>query len=214
MADSPFSDDDDFARARAGDAPALGRLLVQYADYLNILARLQISRRLQGKVDAADLVQDVFLDAHRQFPNFRGESRASFGAWLRSILAGKLAALIRRYCHALSRDVTLEQSLERELESSSDQLRQGITGGHSPSESAVRREEVSHLARALGALPPDYREVILLRQIEGLPFGVVAEKMGRSEDSVQKLWVRGLDALRKFLESPPAAADIAGANDS
>jgi RNA polymerase sigma-70 factor (ECF subfamily) len=213
MNDSPPLDDD-LALARSGDPAALGRLLLQYGDYLHILARLQISRRLQGKVDAADLVQDVFLDAHRQFPNFRGETRASFGAWLRSILAGKLAALIRRYCHALSRDVTLEQSLERELESSSDQLRQGMTGGHSPSESAVRREEVSHLARALEALPPDYREVILLRQIEGLPFATVAEKMGRSEDSVQKLWVRGLDALRKILDSPRTAADSARPGDS
>ena len=57
--------------ARAGTGPALGQLLELYSSYLALLARMQIGRRLQGKVDAADLVQDTFLEAHRHFPEFR-----------------------------------------------------------------------------------------------------------------------------------------------
>src|SRR5262249_19354471 len=82
--------------ARAGDAAARGRLLGLYSDYLKLLARLQLSRRLQGKLDASDVVQEVFLQAHRGFDNFVGGSEAELTAWLRRILASKLADQMRR----------------------------------------------------------------------------------------------------------------------
>src|SRR5213080_709075 len=59
-------------RARAGDVPAMGRLLELYRNYLKLLARLQIDRRLQGKADPSDLVQETFLEAYRDFAQFRG----------------------------------------------------------------------------------------------------------------------------------------------
>lgn len=202
MSPSNLDDIADLRAARAGDGAALGRLLEDYRGYLTLLARIQIGRRLQGKADAADLVQDTFLSAHRQFPQFRGETPATFAAWLRSILAGQLAHLIRRYCLAEARDVRLEQSLEQELDSSSEGLARGMTSpGNSPSESVARREELTLLSDALERLPADYRDAILFRQIEGLSFAEIARRMGRTEDSVQKLWVRGLDALRRLLDA-------------
>src|SRR5438552_8419126 len=83
--------------ARGGDAVAVGRLLELYRRYLTLLARVQIGQRLQGKVDPADLVQDTFLDAHRNFARFRGTTEAELVGWLRQILAGKLVDLLRRY---------------------------------------------------------------------------------------------------------------------
>src|SRR4051794_24252729 len=65
-------------RARGGDAAALGRIVESYTHYLTLLARLQIGKRLQGKVDPSDVVQDVFLEVHRQLPNFRGHSEGEF----------------------------------------------------------------------------------------------------------------------------------------
>lgn len=62
-------------------------MLERYRPYLLVLARMQINRRLQGKVDAADVVQEAFLAAHRDFTQFRGDSEAAFRAWLREILA-------------------------------------------------------------------------------------------------------------------------------
>jgi RNA polymerase sigma-70 factor (ECF subfamily) len=56
------------------------------------------------------------------------------------------------------------------------------------------------LAEALGRLPEDYREVIVLRHLESLTFREVAQRMNRSENSVQKLWVRALALLRRLLE--------------
>ena len=74
-------------QAKTGDNAVLGQLLGSYQNYLKLLARIEIGRRLQGKVDASDIVQETFLDAHRHFPNFRGQAEAQFVQWLRAILA-------------------------------------------------------------------------------------------------------------------------------
>jgi RNA polymerase sigma-70 factor (ECF subfamily) len=190
-------------QARGGDGEALGRLLERYRAYLTLLARVQIGRRLQGKVDAADVVQDAFLEAHRHFGQFQGQTEPVFVRWLRGVLAGNLAHLVRRYCKTRGRNVGLEQALVRELDSSSDVLENGLVAdGSTPSEQAARREQALLLAAALEKLPADYREVILLRQMDGLSFADVAARMARTEDSVQKLWVRALDRLRQVLDSP------------
>src|SRR5436305_7881295 len=93
--------------AQAGDPATLGRLLELYRRYLALLARVQIGQRLQGKVDASDLVQETFLEAHRHFGRFQGASEAQFVGWLRQILAAKLADLLRRYLGTQGRDVRL-----------------------------------------------------------------------------------------------------------
>jgi RNA polymerase sigma-70 factor (ECF subfamily) len=186
--------------ARAGRADALGQLLELYRNYLELLARLQIGRRLQSKVDAADLVQETFLDAHASFGNFRGETERELVAWLRRVLAFNLASLVRRYRGTRRRDVALERELACELDESSHALDRGfVAANSSPSQQAARREQAVVLADALGCLPPDYREVIVLRQLEGLTFPEVARQMNRSQESVKKLWVRGLARLRGAL---------------
>src|SRR5262245_25840756 len=116
--------------ARAGDGSALGRLLERYRAYLTLLARLQIGRRLRGKADPADVVQEAFLEAARHFPRFRGQSEPALAAWLRHILAACLAHLVRRYCGTQGRDVRLERVLEDELGRSSG-IDQGLVAGQS-----------------------------------------------------------------------------------
>src|SRR5438105_15042026 len=98
-------------QARAGDAGPLGELLELYRRYLAVLARVQIGQRLQGKVDASDLVQETFLEAHQNFARFRGTSEAELVRWLRQILAGNLADLFRRYLGTQGRDVRLEREI-------------------------------------------------------------------------------------------------------
>jgi RNA polymerase sigma-70 factor (ECF subfamily) len=187
-------------RARTADDGALGRLLERYRSYLTLLARLQIGRRLQGKADPADMVQEAFLEAARHFAQFRGETEPEFVAWLRQILATCLAHLVRRYFGTQARDVRLERMLEDELEQSSLAIDHGLIANQStPSQSASRREQAVILADALDRLTPDYREVIILRHLEGLTFPEVATRMVRSLDSVEKLWVRALPRLRQAL---------------
>src|SRR5262249_12173427 len=147
--------------ARTADRSALGRLLELYRNYLALLARLEIGRRLRAKVDESDVVQETFLEAHRHFGRFRGATEAELMGWLRQILAGVVANLLRRYYGTQRRNVRLERELADDLARSS----QGLVGGlaarqSSPSERAVRREQAVLLADALGRLPTAYREVI------------------------------------------------------
>ncbi|MGA2583974.1 MAG: sigma-70 family RNA polymerase sigma factor [Tepidisphaeraceae bacterium] len=186
--------------ARAGDEAATGKLLESYAKYLNLLAGVQIGRRLQGKMDASDIVQETFLEAHRQIANFRGHSEGELLAWLRRILAGQIALMCRRFLGTKGRDVKLERELMVQIDESSQALDRNLAqSGSTPSQHVSRREQAVLLAEALSKLPEDYRQVIILRHIEALSFPKVAEEMNRSEDSVQKLWVRALASLRKSL---------------
>jgi RNA polymerase sigma-70 factor (ECF subfamily) len=186
--------------ARAGDASARGRLLELYRDYLKLLARLQLDQRLQSKLDASDVVQEAFLQAHRAFDQFQGGSEAELTAWLRQILASKLADQMRRYYGSRQRNVRLERELVRDIDQSSSALNGELLAAQSsPSSQAERREQAVLLAAALEQLPESYREVIVLHHLEDLPFPEVARRMGRSVDSVKNLWLRALPRLRRLL---------------
>jgi RNA polymerase sigma-70 factor (ECF subfamily) len=187
-------------RAREGDAPTLGRLLDLYRPYLVVLARVQIGRRLQGKVDASDVVQEAFLGASRDFPRFRGTTEQEFLGWLRQVLASVLANLVRHYQGTQRRDVRLERQLAVELEQSSHALDRNLVAEQSsPSQQAIRREQSVLLAEALGRLPEEWRELLILRHLEGLSFPDVARRLGRTVDSVKKQWPRALVSLRRLL---------------
>jgi RNA polymerase sigma-70 factor, ECF subfamily len=197
----PDADPEQLLRlARAGDGSALGQLFELYRGYLELLARLQIGRRLQGKVDAADLAQETFLQGHEHFAQFQGTSERELVGWLRQILASRMEKLIRHYCGTQRRDVRLERQLAVELDQSSHLLDQGlVASGSTPSQRAVRREQAVLLANALRQLPDDYREVLILHHLQGLSMLAVAHRMGRSLDSVKNLWLRGLARLRHLI---------------
>jgi RNA polymerase sigma-70 factor (ECF subfamily) len=186
--------------ARAGDSLALGRLLQRYRSYLVLLARYQIGRRLQGKADASDLVQEAFLEAHRDFAQFRGATEAELAGWLRRILATNLANLVGRYCGTRRRDVRLERDLAAELDRSSRALDAALLAKQSsPSSQAARRDLAVILADALERLPEDYRQVLVLRHLEERSFPEIARLMQRTIDSVKNLWARALARLRQTL---------------
>ena len=186
--------------ARAGDGPALGQLLEGYRSYLTLLVRVQIGRGLQSKVDAADLVQDTFLEAYHTFARFRGSSEGEWVSWLRQLLASHLAMAVRHYYGTKRRDLRLERRLAVELDQSSRVLDRSLASAQSsPSQQAARREQAVLLAEALDRLPADYREVLILRHLEGLSFPEVAQRMDRTRDSVEKLWARALPRLRRLL---------------
>ena len=187
--------------AKRGDDIARGELLEGFRTYLELLARVEIGRRLQAKIDVADVVQETFLEAHRNFGNFRGDSEAEFAGWLRSILSARVSNLVRHYVTTQGRDLRREQPMEINVDQSSVLLDRGLWAQQSsPSQAAQRRERGVLLAEALDRLPRDYREVVILRHLEELTFPEVAERMKRTVDSVQKLWVRALANLRRMME--------------
>jgi RNA polymerase sigma-70 factor (ECF subfamily) len=193
------------AEARRGRGEALGRLLELYRNYLALLARTQIDLHVQGRVDASDLVQETFLDVCRDFGHFRGTSEAEWMAWLRKVLVCNLARVVQQQVLAQKRSARREVSLEQHLaalEQSSGKIEAALVGRHSsPSGQAQRRERAALVADHLARLSADYREVIVLRNLEGLPFAEVARRMDRSSGAVRILWVRAVDRLRQLLEA-------------
>ena len=186
--------------ARAGDETALGELLGLYRDYLKLLARLQVNRRLQRKLDASDVVQEAFLRAMRYFGQFRGTSESELLAWLRQILASCVINLARQFQGTQQRQIELERELQRELDDASQMLDKRLIVHSTPSQALAHRERGVLLANALAGLPPDYREAVVLRHLEGLSFPEIAKRMDRSTDSVKKLWARALARLRTAWE--------------
>jgi RNA polymerase sigma-70 factor (ECF subfamily) len=190
---------DDARRAEPG---ALDRLLESYRNYLRLVARAGIDPLLRGKADPSDLVQETLLKAHQHFDQFQGQTEPELTAWLRQILARNLADLARRYRASGTRGAAREQSLDDLLGSASRALGALVSpNGHSPSQSAQRRELGVVLADALAELTADYREVIVLRTLEGRGWDEVARAMGRSPDAVRVLWARALKKLRPLIET-------------
>lgn len=175
--------------------------LERYRSWLGLLARLRLEPRFRAKFDPSDIVQQTLLEAVRDWPRFRGQTEAERAAWLRRILAHVLLHEMRRYGGTRRRDVDREVSLDEALAESSRPLGAALAAPQtSPSEQAARHELERRLADALARLPADYAEVILLRNVEGLPHEEVARRMGRGAGAVRMLWVRALARLRQELD--------------
>jgi RNA polymerase sigma-70 factor (ECF subfamily) len=187
-------------KARKGESEALGRLLDSYRNYLRLLARTGIDASLRGQADPSDLVQETLLKAARNFGQFRGDNEAELAGWLRQILVRCLIDLARRDQGQGKK--LREQSLEEMLGRSSQALERVLaTDGSSPSASAERRDQAVVLSDALAELPPDYREVIVLHDLEQLDWDEVAARMGRTRNAARMLWTRALKQLRPLIEA-------------
>jgi len=173
--------------------------LEQYREYLLLMARLHMERRLQSKVDASDIVQETLLRAHEKRDQFRGQSEDELAAWLRQILANNLKQVCRKYGRQ-RRDVEFERSLEPSMESSSAKLEAWLAADLSgPPKKAERNEQVIRLAKALAQLPEDQRIVLETRHLRGESVAAISKSMCRSEQAVAGLLRRGLQGLRQLM---------------
>ena len=178
------------------------RSVENYRDYLLLLVRLQVGSRPRAKLDASDVVQQAILHAHEKRGQFRGGTENEWLAWLRAILANALAAAVRRI-DTQARDPARERSLEAELERSSSRLEVLLAADQtSPSERAVRGEELLRLAQAIAVLPEDQRRVVELHYLKGLAVAEVADQIGRTRPAAVGLLFRGLKRLRELLRDP------------
>jgi RNA polymerase sigma-70 factor (ECF subfamily) len=193
-------------QARAGDAAARERLFANCRDYLGLAARARVEARLRAKVDASDLVQQTLLEAHRGFERFQGATEAEWLAWLRRILDHNAADFVRRYRGTGKRQVGREVPLAG-ADSSAVGCPEPAAGDESPSANAIRHEGELALTAALAQLSPDYREVIVLRNLQRLPFDEVAKRMDRSRPAVQMLWMRAIQKLQEVMGGPSRRSD-------
>ena len=172
--------------------------------WLKLLAERQLSPALRGRIDPSDVVQQTLVDAWRGHQDFRGTTQAERLAWLRTILKRTLIRCNRDQLRTIKRGQGREQQLQAALEQDSVRLSHLAVDDRSGPESlAGKAEQTLHLAAALDSLSPEYREVLLLRHIDGLSHKQIAERLGRSNAATRMLWIRALEKLRSVYQARP-----------
>lgn len=197
---SPPSLSEVLEQARRGDAAARDRLFATCRSYVALLARANVEKWMQAKVDASDLVQQTLLDAHRDFDRFAGRTEAEWLAWLRQILNHNAGDAVRHFGVAEKRAAKREVSLGGAgPDDSAGFAWEPPAPGASPSQMALHNESELLLAEAIEKLPDDYRDVIVLRNLQRLPFDEVASRLNRTRPAAQMLWARAVQKLRELL---------------
>jgi len=185
-------------RAQQGDDSARQRLFAMGRNYMALVARAQVESWLRVKVDASDLVQQTMLEAHRGFDRFEGRSEKEWLAWLRKILTHNMADFVRCYRGTAKRGGR-ELPFRDPGATTAFGAREPAAPGPTPSQQFLQMDVELHLAEAIRQLPADYQEVILLRNLQRLPFAEVAERMERSRPAVQMLWMRAVRQLQEIM---------------
>jgi RNA polymerase sigma-70 factor (ECF subfamily) len=190
--------------ARQGDAECRERLFALCRSYLGFAARSQVETWLRRKVDASDLVQETMLEACRDFDRFAGRTEQEWLAWLRKILAHNAADFVRRYRGAAKRAAVREVPFRDPAESHAPGAPEPAADQLTPSQEFLQLDTELRVTAALAELPPDYQEVIMLRNLQRLSFNEVAERMDRSRPAVQMLWMRAIRKLQEKMEEVDA----------
>jgi RNA polymerase sigma-70 factor (ECF subfamily) len=189
-------------RAEAGDADGWRALLDRDRDRLRRMVALRLDRRLQGRVDASDVIQEAHLEAMTRLPEYLRDPAVPFFLWLRLLVGQRLALLHRRHLGAQARDVGREVSLYRGAlpEATSAALAAQLLGCLTrPSEAAVRAERKIRLQTALNAMDPLDREILALRHFEQLSNAEAARALGLDKSAASKRYIRALRRLKEFL---------------
>src|SRR5262245_1013226 len=165
--------------ARSGDREALGAVLQRCREYLLAIAERQVNPALRGKGGASDVVQQTFLDAHRDFDDFDGASLEELQAWLRRLLLNNAADFAKGFLGTDKRRLDREEQLPNAWRSSA--AGDLAAAAPTPSVDAMEMEQAERIRRCIETLPQDYQQVILGRYEEELSFAQIAERMGRTE---------------------------------
>src|SRR6516162_7313870 len=206
MTDLETTTDDLLRRARGGDAAALGELFAHYRDRLRKMVRLRLDRRVLGRLDASDVLQDAFLDVARRFPEYAAAPAVPFYVWLRALTGQRLTDLHRQHLGAKMRDAAQEVSLYRGAlpQASSASLAQQLLAGlTSPTQAAVRAEMQLKLQEALNSMDPIDREVVVLRHFEELNNIETAAVLGIETSAASKRYLRAIRRLKAILDQIP-----------
>jgi RNA polymerase sigma-70 factor (ECF subfamily) len=191
----PLVEGDLVERARNGDSEAFDLLCKPCAPHLQALVPRLIPEYLQRRVSVADILQDAYLTAFRRLGDFEHRGDGAFRAWLTQIVRNKVREVTRRYAGTAKRGAVAEVTRGARPETAAF-----VGGGPSPSQVAVAGELRDRVRAAVATLPPDYQEVLRLRQGEHLSLDETAQRMQRTKDSVKKLYARALDRLAEVLK--------------
>jgi RNA polymerase sigma-70 factor (ECF subfamily) len=207
-------------RAGQGDPQAVGDLFSRHRDRLRRMVQLRMDRRLQGRLDASDVLQETYLEFSRSLAEYLHNPSMPFFLWLRCVTGRKLHALHRKHLGTQVRDAGREVSLHHGAlpQASSVSLAAQLLGRHtSPSQAAMRAELQIRIQEALNGMDAIDREVLALRHFEQLSNAETAQTLGLSEAAASNRFVRALKRLKKILMAVPGLLDEppdAGAGNS
>jgi RNA polymerase sigma-70 factor (ECF subfamily) len=198
-------------RAAAGDQDAVSALFTCYRDRLRGMVRLRLNRRLQGRVDPSDVLQEAYLEICKHFTDYVRAPNLPFYLWLRHITGQKLIALHRQHLGAQMRDADREVSLYRGAlpQASSVSLAAQLLGRlTAPSQAALRAELQIRVQEALNGMDPLDREVLALRHFEMLSNTETAQVLGLKKSAASNRYIRALGRLKDILAALPDFADF------
>lgn len=195
MTAAPSSIAEMIARARDGDRDALGELLEQHRAYLKLITQRSIGNQLGGRLDASDIVQQTCLSAFGNIHKLLSDNPDEFAAWLRKVHERNVQNAVRDHVETQKRALDRQQSLDESGWRPELPAKQT-----SPSQRLLEGERAVQLAAAMQVLPPDQREAVRLRYLEGQSVEEIARQMQRTRFSVAGLIKRGLARLRGQLQ--------------
>lgn len=188
-------------RIAAGDPTAVDRLLERYRPRLRRMVEVHLDRRVAARADASDVVQEAMADAAVRLPDFARRANFPFYPWLRQIAWERLLQLHRRHIGAAKRSVMRERlAVEFESDPSVLPLAHWVAAKESsPSRRKVGEERRHELIRSLQELPEHYRQVIVLRHLEELPFDEIAAVLNLGVEAVRSRYRRAIERLHGIL---------------
>ena len=196
-------------RAGAGDREAATELS-RYRDRLRAMVRLRLNRRLQGRVDPSDVLQEAFLEISKGFPDYVRQPTMPFFLWLRHITGQRLIAAHRQHLGAQMRDAGQEVSLYRGAlpQASSVSLAAQLLGRlTSASQAAIRAETQIRLQEVLNGMDAMDREILALRHFEMLSNGEAAQVLGVKKSAASNRYIRALKRLKEAVAGMPGLLD-------
>jgi RNA polymerase sigma-70 factor (ECF subfamily) len=206
MTNSGTTTDTLLQRAEAGDTAALGALFAHYRERLRTMVRLRLDRRLAGRLDPSDVLQEAYLDVARRFPEYVAAPAVPIYVWLRALTGQRLIDLHRQHLGAKIRDAGQEVALYRGAlpQASSVSLAEHLLAGlTSPTQAAVRAEMQLQLQEALNSMDPLDREVVVLRHFEELNNIETAAVLGIGPSASSKRYLRAIRRLKAILDQIP-----------
>jgi RNA polymerase sigma-70 factor (ECF subfamily) len=202
--------DDPLSSALRGDAAAWGSLLHELGPRLKRMVALRLDRRLQGRIDPSDVIQEVFLEATCRRDELARDPSVGLLLWLRFLTAQQLELHHRRHLGVQARDAGREVSIYGGTmpEASSAALAAQLLGRETRvSEVAIRAERAWRLQDALNRMDPIDREVLALRHFEQLSNQECARVLGIGESAATKRYIRALTRLRELLSILPGGLE-------
>jgi RNA polymerase sigma-70 factor (subfamily 1) len=184
------------ALAKKGDQPAIDRLCRVYGERVRRIIRLRLDTKLRPKFDSVDLVQDALILALGGLKDFTYRNEGDFLRWLSRIAENKLHDISKKF-HTDKRDIRKEISFKQEGTSANGWFYSETEpiGTTTPSVIMRKKEALDRLEKALDTLKPEYKEVIVLKKIEGLSHAEIAKKLNKSINAVPMLLYRAMASL-------------------